>query len=630
MKAYLIHERYHRLIYIPVLILVIFLLVIHSIPPELNNLTISVSSNSQNNLPFTYGRVSGNHIPAALKENPRYSGSVVNPFKRYNSEPAPMGITDFGIGPNGVPYCYNTTSFRGTISLSDLNVTNNGLRGNSSCLGFQLNVVLYFKSGCNTYSFWVQNAVKINTMNHAMTFIDNIWNFTGSIYNMPSDTVLGNGGVINGFLASFYAFEAPVSVEINTSSSLTLQTNVTTCKGGVPELDLMYNLGNGFVTYDQPIFVFTSEVNNPVFRVDGSQYAISNQTFYDASLIMGGPCAGDDIYVHSANISMQLQYWNGWNYQYISNAYNFGANTAEGSSNVIASSYENLNSDFLGSKMVQGNGSLGQIYNSANLSFLHLRVPFQRGSMELNSKFFNFTMGQLNVTLPYITGLQHLKIMNQNKIVYAANISLSPGEYKCLILTNISFREILPPSRSNDNLNWSLDINGTLYNTSSKSLSFCLPSGNYSYSVSYNHEMVPFYNENGTLVLNGTSQTINLYFFEEAYELIFHPTGLTGGTSWRVSVKGIETYYGTFPDSIQIYLPNGTFTFKVGNVHGYNVVSNSSVSLQIDGTGDAFNISFARINTDQFSILQYWYLYALIAGISLSSFVYSYYRKKQI
>ena len=618
-----------KLTYIPVLIFIGSLLFPHVIGVEINNSICLTPLNSVCNLPLPDHSIKSNKIQGVLEGNPKYSGPAVNPYLHYKSEPAPMGITDFGIGPGGIPYCYNSTSFRGTISLNNMNVTNLGPRGNSSCLAFQLNVVLYFKSGGNAFLFWVQNAVKINTISHAITFIDNIWNFTGCVANMPSQTVLGNGGVANTFFASFYFFEDTLPVKIHTPLNLTLQTNVTTYGNGVPEVDLMYNLGIGYVTYDQPMFVFTTNVNHPVFRVDGCQYAINNKTFYDASLIMGGPCAGDHIYVNSANVTMQLQYWNGWNYQYVSNAYNFGANTAEGSCNVIASPSKHLKSNIIGSQLVQGNGTLGQLYNAVNLSFFHLRVPFKHGVMELGAKRYNFTMGQLNLTLPYDPGVKHINIMNQSRVVYSANISLSKGQCKYLVLTNLSFEENIPPLREYKNFKWYLDINGTEYNTSGTSLEFCLPQGNYTYSASYNNESIPFYNENGTVALNGTDRTVDLYFFEKAFELNLQPLGLISGTSWSVSVKGVNTYYGSSPDPIEIYLPNGTFTFNVGNIQGYHIISNASVIFKINGAGNYFNIEFTRNKIDHISFLNYWYIYALTAGISISSVALWYFRKKR-
>ena len=55
--------------------------------------------------------VSGSHAepvkaPAGINVN-----GAVNPNQYYTHEPAPMGIADFGIGPGGSPYYYNTTSF---------------------------------------------------------------------------------------------------------------------------------------------------------------------------------------------------------------------------------------------------------------------------------------------------------------------------------------------------------------------------------------------------------------------------------------------------------------------------------------------------------------------------------------
>ena len=616
--------------YILVFVLAVSLVISYNFPMESYGSSQSVSTSHKNSLlPIAMPLSSTNQNNVNSDALSTYS--VVNPYRHYMTEPAPIGITDFGIGPNGVPYSYNTTSFRGTISLENLSVVNKGRLGDSGCMGFQLNVVLCFKSGSSTYSYWVQNAAKINTKTHCIVLIDNIWNFTGSIYSMPDCTVLGYGGIIHNFDANFYEYSYPVSGEFNTPLNLTLQTNVTTYNDGVPELQLMYNIGNGFVTYDEPQFVFTNIATNPVFKVDGSQYALSNETFYDAELIMGGPSGGADIYDQSSNITMQLQYWNGWNYQYVPNAYNFGANTAEGSCNVIASAFDNSRNDILGSRLAQGNGSLGQIYNSANLSFFHLKVPFLHGIMELNGRNFTFTRGQLDLTLPYYAGLQQLKIMNNNRVVYSTNITLNNGQYKYLALTNLTFNENISSLKTPEDFKWCLDINGTEYNTSGKSLSFCLPVGNYTYSASYSHETIPFYNENGTLFLNSNNKTINLYFFEKVFELTLHPFGLQSGTPWNVSVKGVNTYYGSYPNSIQIYLPNGTFTFNVGNIAGYSIISNSSVMLKVNGSSQYYNIAFIRERAKPpvYIITFLVNNYPIVVLISLvTGIVYWYYRVK--
>ena len=109
-------------------------------------------------------------------EKPGKGLNPVNPYSLYRSEPAPMGIADYGIGPNNSPYAYNTTSFLGVIKIGSLSVVNNNTSSRS--LSFQLNVNLEFNNSGIPYVYWVQDVFFLNTSTNAISFIDNIWNMS--------------------------------------------------------------------------------------------------------------------------------------------------------------------------------------------------------------------------------------------------------------------------------------------------------------------------------------------------------------------------------------------------------------------------------------------------------------------
>ena len=137
-----------------------------------------------------------------------FSGSPsnqVNVFQAYSKEPAPMGIADYGVGYNNVPYSYNSTSFLGIVNISSLYTHNSSLYAPAE-MTFQLNINLVFNDGSTQYVYWVQDVADLNTSsgNHVISLIDNVWNLSAANANMHNSTVLGNGTVANSSGTHFY------------------------------------------------------------------------------------------------------------------------------------------------------------------------------------------------------------------------------------------------------------------------------------------------------------------------------------------------------------------------------------------------------------------------------------------
>jgi hypothetical protein len=81
------------------------------------------------------------------------SYSSVDPENLYSNEPAPVGLADYGLGPDTLfggytPYKYNTTSFLGSAKIYNLSVVDNST-GNK-CMAVQFNVNLVFNNSNNT------------------------------------------------------------------------------------------------------------------------------------------------------------------------------------------------------------------------------------------------------------------------------------------------------------------------------------------------------------------------------------------------------------------------------------------------------------------------------------------------
>ena len=155
-------------------------------------LSNAVSSNSVSQGQHSSSKLQNNMLPVIGSQG--YEPQV-NPFSLYSGEPAPMGLADYGIGPNSTPYIYNTTSFLGGVSINSINVVNNSTSNKD--MSFQFNVNLVFGDGINTYVYWVQDVAFLNTSTNGIYFIDNVWNMSSPSQTMYNTSITGNGTVDN-------------------------------------------------------------------------------------------------------------------------------------------------------------------------------------------------------------------------------------------------------------------------------------------------------------------------------------------------------------------------------------------------------------------------------------------------
>jgi hypothetical protein len=60
--------------------------------------------------------------------------------------------------------------------------------------------------------------------------------------------------------------------------------------------------------------------------------------FEDSEFVIGGGSGGHNATDLRSDVKLQLEYWNGHNYRPVTNAYDFGADTAEGIENALTKS----------------------------------------------------------------------------------------------------------------------------------------------------------------------------------------------------------------------------------------------------------------------------------------------------
>ncbi len=140
---------------------------------------------------------------------------------------------------------------------------------------------------------------------------------------------------------------------------------------------------------------------------------------------------------------------------------------------------------------------------------------------------------------------------------------------------------------------WSVTLNGVLQSSSTPTIAFQEPNGTYAYAIS----PIAGYSTtfNGQVKVDGTGSTVAVAFTATTYALTFSETGLPTGTNWSVTLNG-DTEFST-TSTIAFTQPNGTYSFTVASVSGYNV-NPSSGNVTVSGGAMTESITFSpRVTT---------------------------------
>ena len=321
------------------------------------------------------------HLSAIGKNNS--APENVNLFS--NSEPAPIGITDYGLGSSGA-YTYNTSAFLGIAQISSL-ITSAPTSSGGPNMTFQLNVVLPFTSqDGRQLVYWLQNVIVYDTSNHEAYFENNVWNMSSPSAQMASAGISGSGKVYNfGNGGSYYAASTASYASISLPATVQFLINSTIDSQNEPKVYFQYNYGTGWQTYDVVTFpVLTSQSLDSGLVVDGTKYNPYG-TYYDAELILGGAGNGWNTTLVNSNIQLQLQFWNGHNYQEVTNAYSFGSNTLEGISNAQSSSQHYSENGTLYVQVSPGSGTLGTLYTQSQMGIVTVQSSINSGVLYVKS-----------------------------------------------------------------------------------------------------------------------------------------------------------------------------------------------------------------------------------------------------
>ena len=368
----------------------------------------------------------------------------VDVYWSYRAEPAPMGIADYGIGPSG-PYEYATKSFVGIVTVASLLTTD---RSADHLVSFQLNVEFEFNTTCGLRVFWMQNVADVRTFGSVLcleNFVVNVWNWSDPSAIIDPSGISGKGQF--GKPQDPYGYVCTrdgIFTPFNRTTPITITLNVTSgvSFSGEPTVSFAYDFGNGLVTYDMVTFANVTVTSVPSFKVSGFKYA-PNDAFYESALIMGG--IFEDATDVLSDVQLQLEYWNGHNYQIVPNAYNFGSNTAEKIDNVLSGFSHYSGNGKIFAEILPGAGQLGQLYNQFQTGVINITSPLTSGTLYVtDASDPNATAWQIpfvdgKVTVTLYPGHYSLRLYDQaGRLFDERNFTVSAGQTSQIAVTSVT------------------------------------------------------------------------------------------------------------------------------------------------------------------------------------------------
>jgi thermopsin len=203
------------------------------------------------------------------------------------------------------------------------------------------NVTLF---GNSSYQFWTQNVVEYSTFSHQLSFLDNVWNFSGPSGALSSNAILSHGSNGTQVGTTFYYALGPV-VTMGYPFTLSLFLNSATGTDG-NEVFFNYTVSNatdalsGSFDYVE----FNASGGAPAGSIPPAEYLAEGASYDplglpdDFEIDVVGPGGGSNFDALNASAAIDLYYWSGGSQSFVvvPSAYDAGAETGETSAGLAS------------------------------------------------------------------------------------------------------------------------------------------------------------------------------------------------------------------------------------------------------------------------------------------------------
>jgi hypothetical protein len=144
---------------------------------------------------------------------------------------------------------------------------------------------------------------------------------------------------------------------------------------------------------------------------------------------------------------------------------------------------------------------------------------------------------------------------------------------------------------------WGVNLSGSLYTNLNPQISLSAANGTYPFVVDApaGYLAIP---ASGNATVSNASLTVPITFAPVVYPVVFAQTGLTA-TNWSVTLASSTTQ--TNGTNLTFSEPNGTYTFSVGFVAGFQATPTSG-SLTVAGAARTINLTFAALPPSKYPL----------------------------
>lgn len=399
-----------------------------------------------------------------------------------------MGIADLGDPSGGAqPGTFNTTTFRGVIDLGDLSAYNSTLGLTASWVSFQLNAFLVFDYEGAGYSYWVQDVALLDTSDREISFEDNLWNVTS--VDLASSAVHGNGSVSGTGSNSYYGDTAPCSlagacISLANPQNVTLEMRAVLESGGIPAVRLAYADGGSLETYDVMEFPFVHSLARfPGFEVEAGLGLPGGcpRCYGDVELVLGGPGYGYQTSLSgTTEVVLSLDWWNGYDFEAVPDAVDYGVATEEGVSGAVVSPTAGSDDAPTATLTNGAGGTLGHLWTPATLTLVEVTVAGGPGAGDLEVESVAIPFERNFAELLLVPGSELLTVTSGANTYPLGSFGLTEGE--ALTLAAGGYPLVFLPQGLPASTVWEVTTGGRSLNGTGN-ITFAEPSGSYTYTV---------------------------------------------------------------------------------------------------------------------------------------------------
>ncbi len=307
--------------------------------------------------------------------------NFTSPYIGVVSPPMPTGIASYGtsslLGFTTLKFIVKTDSLYGLVNISNASAkfsnVNSNISQNIKCIknetysnnlevnssdynhsfSIQLNGVLFVENNNGTQTYFLQDAVGINSLLKGLYLADNVWNESSLNATYTRNSITGGGGICNfvgkdntpfgdfSYEQGLYYYISNNTYNYTLPLILRLFINESYKENKGIYINFYVEKQNGDLFPFNSVFIRDRSLKLAYILVDGYNYT-PVFSYYDAELIIGGFGGGASVLFNGFNSTLKLLYYNEilHRYSYFPSYYSFGRDTGEGAYDLHVSFYD--------------------------------------------------------------------------------------------------------------------------------------------------------------------------------------------------------------------------------------------------------------------------------------------------